>query len=379
MRDGRYAVAQARSRSASGSRGRAATTRTKVDTLPSVAGRLAPGLVAAKNDYGYILPGPGTATSKIITETPSGAIIAVPTATTTTASAPTATAIEKTTATGPGMLATWPRYAGAVGNAALAIYNAFQEPDRLNLQPVRPTFINGRLALDRQRYNPIDQQSMVNPVLANSSAGYRAINNSGMGPSTSAAMVAAMNAANAGIGAATTQGRIYNDQLRSGVTQQNNAASQAEADFYRSINTPNAQIANQTAMQNYYGNMRQQMYNNQQETAKWNAVSQALDAGLTDLSNIGRENFVMNQVNSNRALLGYWVDARGMAHYTTPEGREEVRPATEQEKAAAAAAPQPVRVSRTTAPLWYGNSVGLPSYTFPSVVFNPDGTSRIIR
>lgn len=347
MADGTYARAQ-RARSGKGkASGKVTPTRQSYDALPTVKAPLGPGLIAADNKYGYILSSSPVKTAEAIAaaedrrlrNTPN-----VPGHWSTDMIGPQykkpeewkkeiadEKAKEVATTTDSSALPTWMRYAGVLGNAALGIYNAFQEPDKLNLGSIKPVFINGRLALQRQRYNPLDQQSMVNPVLANTSAGYRAINDSGLGASTGAAMIAAMNAGNQGIGAATTQGRLYNDQLLSNVIQQNNAAEQAEANFYNRINTANAQIANNAILQNYYGNMRQQMYNNEAETAKWNAVSQALDASLTDLSNIGRENFVMNQVNSNTALLGYGVDKRGWNHYRTPDGYEViVNPATEQ-------------------------------------------------
>lgn len=235
----------------------------------------------------------------------------------------TITVPRKTKATGPAPLAS-PQWLIPMTEYGTALFNAFQQPDRLNLTPLKPTFVNGRLALERQRYTPIDQQTAINPVLSNSAAYYRGISNAGMGLSMPASLAAAIQASNQGIGAATAQGRLYNDQLRSNVIQQNNAAEQTEADFYRGINTTNAQIANQMALQNYYGNMRQQMYNNEQETAKWNAVSGAYDAANKGVADLLHQNAVMNQVNSNRALLGYWVDANGWAHYTRQDGSQVV-------------------------------------------------------
>ena len=215
-------------------------------------------------------------------------------------------------------LSTIGRYAPFIDDAAKLIYGATNPPIPLVTPNLTPTFVNGRLALARQRYNPIDQQSMVNPVLANSSAGYRAINNSGMGPSTSAAMVAAMNAANAGIGAATTQGRIYNDQLRSGVTQQNNAASQAEADFYRNINATNAGIANSVAAQRAQLQARYDMLNDYNDT-QWRQGLGELSGNMAkNASRWGWENANRNAVNSNTALLGYQTGANNWAYYNRP-------------------------------------------------------------
>ena len=369
MQDGTYytsytsqPAATAGTGTGSGKKKTAVSTRRTVEALPKVTAPLSPGLVAANNGYGYILPVPGsTSSAGIIKGTPKGGIV-IP-AGSVDATPASETSPKAKDAYEYGALATWPRYAGVVGNIGLALANAFQEPDRLDLDPVKPTFVNGLLALERQRYNPLDQQSLVNPVLANSSAGYRAINDSGLGASTGAAMIAAMNAGNQGIGNAMVQGRLYNDQLGANVIQQHNNAAQTEADFYRGLNTTNAQIANQAAMQNYYGNMRQQMYNNQQETAKWAAVSQALDASLTDLSNIGRENCIANQVNSNRALLGDWVDDNGIAHYRTKDGQEITGSPEEIQKL--------IGKQSTTTAAPVPTTATLPNYYVPSPVFGP--------
>ena len=396
MADGTYAKAQsAYSSSGKGkASGKSVTARKSYDAITAVKPPLGPGLVAADNKYGYILPSSPVKAAEAIAAAEDRRLRNNPNMPghwTTDMIGPqykkpeewekeiaNEKAKEAATTTDPSAFPTWMRYAGAIGNAGLAMYNAFQEPDKLNLGYIKPVFVNGRMALQRQRFNPMDQQSMVNPVLTNTAAGYRAINNSGLGASTGAAMIAAMSAGNQGIGNATTQGRLYNDQLLSNVIQQNNAAEQAEANFYNRINTTNAQIANNAIMQNYYGNMRQQMYNNEQESAKWNAVSSALDASLTDLSNIGRENFIMNQINSNKALLGYKVGADGWAHYTTEDGYEVIADpktgAVQQVLSPKEAASAAVTTSTPTVASM-SNTYQIPKITLPTIYGDAFGRS----
>lgn len=207
------------------------------------------------------------------------------------------------------------RYAGAAFNALAGLHNIFQEPDVYDFGHVTPTFINGRLALQRQGYNPIDMQQAINQWQATQNAGYRAIDNAGLGPSTQATMLAAMYNGNRGYGNALTAAREYNDRLLSNVINQNNAAAQAEANFYNSINATNAHIANQNAWQNYRMGIQQDLYNKQAENEKYAAIARALDAASIDLSNIGRENFAMNQINTNRANLGYMTGKEGLLRY----------------------------------------------------------------
>lgn len=206
-------------------------------------------------------------------------------------------------------------YAGPAFNLLAAAHNALQDPDRYDFGHVEPTFVNGRLALQRQQYNPVDMQTAVNQWQANQNAGHRAISNSGYGASLPVVQLAAMYSGNQGYGNALKAARQYNDKHRAGVIAQNNTAASTEADFYNRLNAANANIANQNALYNHRLAMQHDLYNKQAESARFDAISRALEAGAIDLGNMARQNFAANQVNSNRANLGYATDLNGIIRF----------------------------------------------------------------
>lgn len=211
-------------------------------------------------------------------------------------------------------LPTWMRYAGVGYNLLSGLHNMFQEPDRYQYRRYTPDTVEGQLALDRLQYNPYDFNIANNQINANAAATNSALQNAGMGPSAGAALLAANynNARN--LGNSYWQTRLANQQQLANVTQANNQAAQAEADFDYRRNLANTQIRNQAALYNLQNAMQTDMWNKQAESQKWQAVSQSLDASAQDLANIGRENFNMNMANWNPALF-YGLYPNGYGFY----------------------------------------------------------------
>ena len=218
-----------------------------------------------------------------------------------------------------GRLPVSPRYAGAAGNILGGIINAGRDADHVDWGQYYPAFVAGNLSLQDVRYVPNDFRQASNEIGAQSNATRSAIENSGAGPSTDAALVANGYNANMGQGNAFWQTQLANLQSRNAAVAQNNEAEKAMQDFAFRRNLYNTNIANEAALQNKQLYMDQTIRNIGYQNDKWNAISQMLDAGLTDLSNIGRENFVMNQINSNSALF-YGVGPDGWAYYKAYDG-----------------------------------------------------------
>lgn len=213
---------------------------------------------------------------------------------------------------------TWPMYAGAVGNGLMALQTAFTPADRYTLPRYNPALPYGELSLQREVYNPADQNMLTQSILANNAAAYRSLRNSGVGPSTAAAIVAADNNATQNMGQGFLQTWDANNQRRNAVIAANNQATGQESQFDYGVNQARTNILNDAAMRNIQNDLLLQRLNNQAESEKYAALSQNLNAALTDLSNIGRTNFAANQVNSNTAL--YWDTLPdGTVVYRRPE------------------------------------------------------------
>ena len=195
-------------------------------------------------------------------------------------------------------LATWPRYAGAITSGLTGLYNVFQKPDKYNIRRIQPTLPNGRMDLIDPVFNPIDENMAVNDVLANSAGTVRALANSGLGPSTAAAMLAADYNAGHNIGTARTQVWDANNQRRNDVIARRNANAQALGQFNYGIDRDRAQSLNDAQIRNIQNELLQQRLNYDAEGQKYAAISNSLDQVGQALSGIGRENFAMNQVNS---------------------------------------------------------------------------------
>lgn len=218
-----------------------------------------------------------------------------------TTSAPTG----DTTGEGTGhipVFSTFSQYAGPLMNGALALYNAAQRPTRFTYQRQRPALPTGHIDLIDPIYRPVDQNMSVNDVLAGGAGTTRQIANSGMGPSTAAALLAADRNIGRNLGTARTQVAGYNNQLLNGVIGQRNQNASARAQFDYGINQARAQILNNAQAQNAQMDLYTQRLNDAAETQKYSAIQSQLNGIAKALSGIGRQNVALNRLNSNRAL-----------------------------------------------------------------------------
>lgn len=219
------------------------------------------------------------------------------------------------TPSGNPYLSTFPRYAGAIGSGLLGLYNAFQRPDEYTATRYKPFTPSGRISLQDQVYNPVDQNMMMNQVLAQGNSARRALRNSGLSPSTAAAMVAQDNNITGNLGNTFLQTWDANNQRRNQVIAANNQNEAQRAQFDYAIDAARQRALSDAQMRNAYTDLQIQQLNNEAEGAKYAAVSSQLSNALQALSGIGQENFAMNQVNSNTANEGYGVLGGGIASY----------------------------------------------------------------
>ena len=200
-----------------------------------------------------------------------------------------------------GMLPTWPRYAGAVISGLLGLYNAFQEPDKYTIPSYTPVLPQGRMHLIDPVYNPIDQNQLVNDVLASSAGTTRAINNSGLGAATQATLLAQDYNTGRNLETALTQAREANNQRLNQVIAQRNQNAGTLGNFNYGQSRDRAQILNDAAVRNLQNDILRQRLNYEAEGQKYAAIQQQIDSVAQALSDIGRENAAMNMINGDEA------------------------------------------------------------------------------
>jgi hypothetical protein len=220
-------------------------------------------------------------------------------------------------------LPTWPRYSGAIGAGLLGLYDAFQKPDRYTIPRINPFTPEGRIHLQNQVYNPIDQNMIMNAQIAQGNATNRALRNSGLGPSSAAAILAADNNTTGNLGTGFIQSWDANNQRRNAVIAANNQAEAQRAQFDANMDYYRKDAMNKASMYNAQNDLTRQRLNYAAEADKYSAISNQIANGLQALSGIGQENFAMNQINSNPAYLGYRVGPNGMMFYNPNTGKWE--------------------------------------------------------
>lgn len=213
-------------------------------------------------------------------------------------------------------LPTWGRYAGIAAAGLRGLYNVLQKPDKYSIPHVTPVLPEGQMNLVDPFYNPLDENQVVNDVLASGAGTVRGLMNSGLGVNTPSALLAADYNIGRNIGNARTQIWDANNQRRNQVIAQRNANAQVLGNFNYGINRERAGILNDFAYRNLQNELTRQRLNYAAEQEKANAVNSGIDAIAQGLAGIGRENFAMNQINLNEALdymlrNGYDVTYKG--------------------------------------------------------------------
>ena len=212
-------------------------------------------------------------------------------------------------------LPTFSRYAGAIGSGILGLYNAFQKPDKYTATRIKPYVPTGHINLQSEQYMPVDQNVIQNQMLAQGNSTQRALRNSGLGPSTAAAILAADNNTTGNLGQGFLQTWQANNQQRNAVLAANNQAEAQRAQFDYAVDAAKQRALQEAEWRNVQNDLMLQRWNYQAEADKYNALSNQINAGLEALSGIGRENFIRNQINSNTALNGYKTLGNGIGAY----------------------------------------------------------------
>lgn len=198
-------------------------------------------------------------------------------------------------------LATFPRYAGAISSGILGVYNAFQEPDRYDLGYYNPVLPTGQMNLVDPVYNPLDQNMATQTLLASSAGTNRALQNSGLGPSTGAALLASDYNTGRNLGNTFTTVWDANNQRLNNVIAQRNQNGSMLGNFNYGINRDRANILNQAALHNLRTNLLQQRLNYDAEAQKYAAIQNQIDNVNKALAGIGLENTYLNQINFDDA------------------------------------------------------------------------------
>ena len=217
-------------------------------------------------------------------------------------------------------LSTWLRYAPAIGSGLQALSDALGITNRNDY--TNPNMFQRSInSIPNVGFVPIGGYRTPNYLdtltasninrSATEAARRAAINNSSGNASAALAALDAMNQQeNNALGNLYIQAQQYNNQMEKEVALHNLRINQINASMSLSAQEKNQAIAAEKARLTYnLAQMRQQI-----ENANDMAKSQNYTNLMTNLGNIGRENFIMNQVNSNMGLY-YGVDRNGNAYY----------------------------------------------------------------
>ena len=222
---------------------------------------------------------------------------------------------------------TFPRYIGGITAAALGLNALAQRPDHYDFTSIRPHTVSGTMPIQLQRYQPVDMNIPLSAIQAQGAATDRAILNAGLGPSIGANLIANNARTNQALGAGFLQAWQANNQHRNEVIAHNNEALARRAQFNMQRDLANMQARNQAQQYNSAMGLRVAALNNQAMQDKYNAIGVNLNNMAEALSGIGQENFAMNQINNNPALMQYLFPGgismhKGTSKKKTEEGDE---------------------------------------------------------
>ena len=213
-----------------------------------------------------------------------------------------------------GLLPTGMMYAGVLGNAVNALYNAFQPADKYTFRTLQAREPEGRMRQQHFRYNPISLSLLQNAAAEQARGDIRAALASGAGPSTNGLLLAMDKNYTTAMGDALVKGMQANLAAYNDAISHNNEADARQAAFNYQVDAAKKQALEEADRTNLMIDMRRQIMNNEAEQAKYNAVQVPLDNLLSGLAGIGRQNFAMNQLNRNRGIL-YGVLPNGDSPY----------------------------------------------------------------
>ena len=203
------------------------------------------------------------------------------------------------------------RYAKALGATALGLYDLAQQPYKYQFPEIIPQAPYGTVNYQPLVYNPMDWMIPYNALNAQTNASLRALKGN---PITLGANVIGLdNVGTQSQGNTMNQTWSANNTHRNEVIAGNNQTEGQRAAFDYGVSKDRAGFFNDAARMNFQKELYRQRLNNEEETAKYAALSNQINTGLDALTGIGTENFRMNQANTNTALMGYQVvpDGRG--------------------------------------------------------------------
>lgn len=226
--------------------------------------------------------------------------------------------------TGSKSYSTWMRYAPIAGSGTLALTDMLgitNKPDYSNIASLEAAAEGAGYAPnvsytplgDYMRYSPFDRQYYLNQLQANSRATDRALINRAS-PSRAAELLASGYNTTLSTGNLARQAEEYNREQY-----------EKTKEFNRKTNMFNSQTGLEAAMANA-------RFNQQAASTKLSGLAQAaalrdaidkrtsaaraanLSNFLTALGNLGKENFIFNQINSDKSR-GYSVNKSGQSEY----------------------------------------------------------------
>ena len=220
-------------------------------------------------------------------------------------------------------LPTYLRYAPAAMSAIGAINSMFAKPDysnadilfetakNLSRPTVKPTLLSNRLS-----YNPLDRNYLLNQLRSESAATRRAIMNSGINPASAiGTLLAADYNAQNNIGNALMQMEQYNRGLEERVKNFNRGTNQYNSQMLMQADLANAQILqNRDRLASSLIGSGVGIRENADAMLEQSRSNNMTLLG-DNLGEIGRENFVFNQIGSNPDLYYDYLKNNGTIGY----------------------------------------------------------------
>ena len=174
---------------------------------------------------------------------------------------------------------------------------------------------------DYMRYSPLDRQYYINQLQANSRATDRALMNSSS-PSRAAGLVANGFNTTLSLGNLARQAEEYNRAIYERTKDFNRKTNMFNSQMDLEAAMANARYRQQAAQFGLSGLAQAAALRDQIDARTGAAKSANLTNFLTSLGNIGRENFALNQINSDRSRQ-YGVYSNGVSDYKrTAKGKK---------------------------------------------------------
>lgn len=226
-------------------------------------------------------------------------------------------------------LSTFARYTPIVGSALGALSSVLEKPDYTNSDLI----LNVANNLSRDRissrpinnyltYKPLDRNYYLSKLQGQASATRAALRNSGSNPGQVMAglLAADYNAQNA-VGDTLMKMDMYNEQQRQAVEQFNRGTNQYNSQAAMNTDAQNAQLASMRDRIRLAGITTAAGMREATDTALANSKSMNLTNFFDNLGAVGQENFIMNQIASNKSLYYNYINGNGTAGHKNKRGR----------------------------------------------------------